>query len=115
MMRRAVWQATVIAESDDVKVVDGYAYFPVEAVNHRYLHPSDQRSICPWKGTASYYDLVVDGAVNPSAAWCYPNPSQRAEPLVGRRIAFWGGVKIEGDEEQRQRPSLFARLTGRHR
>ncbi|MFN2505768.1 MAG: DUF427 domain-containing protein [Acidimicrobiales bacterium] len=56
-------------QSDDIEVVDGYTYFPVEAVDHRYLQASGRRSVCPWKGTASYYDIVVDGALNPAAAW----------------------------------------------
>lgn len=94
-MPRALWNGAVIAESDDVEVVDGYSYFPADAVNHRYLQPSDHRSVCPWKGTARYYDVVVDGVVNPAAAWYYPEPSRRAAPLVGGRIGFWRKVTIE--------------------
>ncbi len=98
-MPKAVWNATVIADSDDVEVVDGYTYFPVGEVEQRYLRPSDRRSVCPWKGTASYYDVVVDGVVDDAAAWHYPEPSRRAAPRVGGRIAFWRGVRIEGDGE----------------
>lgn len=99
-MPQAVWKAKVIAESDDVAVVDGYSYFPAEAVDRRFLEPSDHRSVCPWKGTARYYDVVVDGEVNRAAAWHYPEPSRRAAPLVGGRIGFWRGVTIEHDGVQ---------------
>jgi uncharacterized protein (DUF427 family) len=113
-MPRAVWNGAVIAESDEVSVVDGYTYFPEEAVDARYLAPSDHQSVCPWKGTASYYDLVVDGRVNAAAAWCYPTPSNRAAPLVGGRIGFWRGVKIERDGEPEPR-GIIARLASRLR
>lgn len=114
-MTKAVWSGANIAESDDVAVVDSYTYFPAGAVNRDHLEPSDHRSVCPWKGTARYYDVVVDGAVNPAAAWCYPEPSRRAAPLVGGRIGFWRGAKIEEDGEHRKRPGLLARLAGLRR
>jgi len=109
-MPKAVWNETVIAESDDVEVVDGYSYFPAEAVDRRYLQPSDHRSRCPWKGTASYYDVVVHGEVNRAAAWHYADPSQRAAPLVGGRIGFWRGVKIKAE---RGHLSGYRRLSAR--
>lgn len=109
---RAVWRDTVIAESDDTTVVDGYTYFPADTVDERYLRSSSRHTTCPWKGTASYFDVVVDDHVNAGAAWTYPQPSDRAAPLVGGRIGFWRGVKIErGDGEQR--PGRLARLLGR--
>lgn len=114
-MARAVWKGAVIAESDDVEVVDGYTYFPVDTVDRSRLRPSDHRSVCPWKGTASYYDIVVDGEVNGTAAWHYPEPSARAAPMVGGRIGFWRGVKIERDADDTRPAGLFARLTGRRR
>lgn len=112
-MARAMWNGAVIAESDDFEVVDGYTYFPADAVDRRLVRDSDHRSVCPWKGTASYYDIVVDGEVNSSAAWCYRDPSPRAAPLVGGRIAFWHGVTIERDAGDAPPTGLFARLTGR--
>lgn len=117
-MPKAVWNGVVIAESDDVEVVDGYSYFPAEAVDRRYLQPSDHRTRCPWKGTASYYDVVVDGEVNRAAAWHYADPSPRAAPLVGGRIGFWRGVKIEAEGVQlsgsrRMSSRLVDRLRGR--
>ncbi len=112
-MPKAVWNAKVIADSDDVEVVEGYTYFPADAVEQQYLRPSDHRSVCPWKGTASYYDVVVDGAVNPAAAWCYPKPSRRAAPPVGGRIAFWRGVTIEGDSDDSHGGGLLARIRRR--
>lgn len=117
-MPKAVWKGTVIAESDDVEVVDGYSYFPADAVDRRYLQASDHRSRCAWKGTASYYDVVVDGEVNRAAAWHYPDPSPRAAPLVRGRIGFWRGVKIEAEEgrlsgSRRLSARLADRLRGR--
>lgn len=114
-MTRAIWNGAVIAESDDVEVVDGYTYFPADAVNGEHLQPSDHHTVCPWKGTASYYDVVVDGEVNRAAAWYYPNPSHRAAPLVAGRIGFWRGVRIERDagDGSAEHRGLFSRLTGR--
>lgn len=109
-MARAVWNGTVIAESDDVTVVDGYTYFPAHAVDRRYLRDSETRSRCFWKGEARYYDVVVGDTVNADAAWYYPDPSPRAAPLVGGRIAFWRGVKVQ--DERGQRSGLFNRLGG---
>lgn len=91
---KALWNGTVIAESDDTVVVEGNHYFPAEAVKVQLLQHSDQSSVCPWKGTAAYYDVVVDGAVNKDAAWYYADPKPRAENIRGR-IAFWRGVTIE--------------------
>ena len=97
-------------------MVDGYTYFPADAVDDRFLRLSSRHTTCPWKGTASYFDIVVDDHVNAGAAWTYPQPSDRAAPLVGGRIGFWRGVKIErgdangGSGEHR---GLLSRLTGR--
>lgn len=115
-MTSATWNGAVIAEGDDVEVVDGYTYFLADDVDHSFLQPSDHRSVCAWKGTASYFDLVVGDAVNKEAAWYYPDPSQRAAPSVGGRIGFWRGVKIErGDEDGGERRGLLGRLAGRGR
>lgn len=98
-MTRAIWNGAVIAESDDVEVVDGYTYFPADAVHHELLRTSEHHSVCGWKGTASYYDVVVEGVVNAEAAWYYPDPRREAAPRVGGRIGFWRGVKIERDTD----------------
>ena len=90
---RAIWKDTTVAESDDTVVVEGNHYFPATAVKSDLLRPSDTHSTCPWKGIASYYDVVVDGEVNKDAAWYYPEPSQAAARIKGR-IAFWRGVKV---------------------
>jgi uncharacterized protein (DUF427 family) len=84
----------VIAESDDVVVVDGYTYFPRHAVHWEYLEPSEHTSRCWWKGEARYYTLRVNGARNPDAAWYYPDPTPAAV-RVKDRIGFWHGVNIE--------------------
>jgi len=90
---KAIWKDKVIAESDDTVVVEGNHYFPIESANRELLRDSDSHTICPWKGTASYYDVVVDGAVNSDAAWYYPEPKDAAKEIRGR-IAFWRGVRV---------------------
>jgi uncharacterized protein (DUF427 family) len=111
-MTRATWRGAVIADSDDVEVVDGYTHFPADTVDHRYRRASSHHTTCPWKGTASYFDVVVDDHVNAKAAWRYPQPSDRAAPLVAGRIGLWRGVKIERDHGD-ERPIRVARLFGR--
>ncbi len=98
-MAKGVWRDTVIAESEDTVVVEGNHYFPREAVNDEFLEPSDRHTTCPWKGVASYYDVIVDGEVNRAAAWFYPDPSSAAA-RVKDRIAFWRGVKVEGGRKK---------------
>ena len=93
-MARAVWNGIVIAESDDTVVVEGNHYFPPDSVSRQYLAESDRHTVCSWKGTASYYDVVVGGETNAAAAWYYPDPSDAAQSISGR-IAFWRGVKVD--------------------
>ncbi len=90
---QARWNNQVIAESDDTIEVEGNHYFPPEAVNRVYLKASEHTSVCPWKGTAHYHDLIVDGEVNPEAAWFYPEPRQAADK-IRNYIAFWKGVEV---------------------
>lgn len=92
---KATWNDAVIAESDDTVVVENNHYFPESAVNTDYLEKSEHTSYCPWKGSASYYSIVVDGARNENAAWYYPDPKQAASEIAGR-VAFWKGVKLSG-------------------
>jgi len=93
-MPRATWNGAVLAESDACVVVEGNQYFPPEAVRRERLRPSATHTTCPWKGVASYYDVVVDGQVNRDAAWYYEDPKPAAAEIRGR-IAFWRGVRIE--------------------
>lgn len=93
-MPKAIWNDTVIAESDRCEVVEGNQYFPPDAVKQQYLKPSDYHTTCPWKGLASYYDVEVDGQVNKDAAWYYPATKERAKNIEGY-VAFWKGVKVE--------------------
>ncbi|MGF1537846.1 MAG: DUF427 domain-containing protein [Elainellaceae cyanobacterium] len=93
-MPKAVWNGAVVAESDRVETVEGNAYFPPESIKSEYFQPSDTHTSCPWKGTASYYSLVVDGQTNQDAAWTYPDPKDAAQNIKGY-IAFWRGVKVE--------------------
>ena len=91
---RAVWNGVVLAESDDTVVVEGNHYFPPDAISWEYLESSERRSVCPWKGRASYFDIVVDGERNRAAAWHYPSPTPAAAQIEDR-VAFWGGVRVE--------------------
>ena len=93
-MPKAIWNETVIAESDATIVIEGNHYFPPEAVNSALLSPSETHTVCSWKGTASYHNVVVDGKVNADAAWYYPEPKDAAKEIKGY-LAFWRGVKVE--------------------
>lgn len=92
-MVEAKWNGSVIAASDDTVVVEGNHYFPRDTVNDAYLEDSTRTSGCPWKGTAHYHHVVVDGERNEDAAWYYPNPKAAAADIEGR-IAFWRGVEV---------------------
>jgi uncharacterized protein (DUF427 family) len=92
-MAKAMWNDKVIAESDRYEVVDGNVYFPPDTVKREFLRDSDHHTVCGWKGTASYYDVVVDGQVNKDAAWYYPEVKPAAAPVKGF-IAFWRGVAV---------------------
>ena len=92
-MTTATWNGTVIAESDDIVTVEGNAYFPRESLRDDVLRPSATHTVCPWKGTASYYSLDVDGKINADAVWYYPTPKDAAREINGR-VAFWKGVEI---------------------
>ena len=93
-MYRATWNGAVVAESDDIVVVEGNQYFPIESVNPDVLAPSGKQTTCPWKGVASYHSIVVGGQTNPDAAWFYSTPKDAAKEIAGR-VAFWKGVKVE--------------------
>jgi len=93
-MRHAIWNGAVIAESDRCVVVEGNPYFPADTVKREFLRDSSTHTICGWKGTASYYDVVVNGETNKDAAWYYPEPKPEAANIKGY-IAFWKGVKVE--------------------
>ncbi len=90
---KATWNGQVIAESDDIVKVDGNAYFPMTSVKQGILRDSATHSVCPWKGTASYYSLDVAGQQNKDAAWFYPEPKQAAAEIKDR-VAFWKGVTV---------------------
>lgn len=91
---RAIWRNTVLAESDDTVIVEGNHYFPPDSIRGEYFRPSDTHSVCPWKGTASYYDVVVGEEVNRDAAWYYQEVKDAAAQIKGR-VAFWKGVRVE--------------------
>ena len=93
-MVKAIWNGEVIAESAATKVVEGNHYFPHEDIHPEYFRPNEAISQCGWKGTASYYDIVVGGKVNQQGAWYYPEPKPEAE-AIRDMVAFWKGVAIE--------------------
>ena len=90
---KAIWNQQLIAESDDTVVVEGNHYFLQDSVKREFLQDSATTTVCPWKGTANYYTLMVDGQSNPDAAWYYADPKPAADQVRGR-IAFWKGVQI---------------------
>jgi len=93
-MPRAIWNDTVLAESDRCVVVEGNQYFPSDAIKEEYFQPSDTNTTCPWKGVASYCNVVVNGQVNKDAVWFYPTPKDAAKQIKGH-YAFWRGVQVE--------------------
>jgi uncharacterized protein (DUF427 family) len=93
-MAKATWEGTVLAESNQTVEVEGNQYFPPGSIHNEFLKPTDQHSVCPWKGTASYYDIEVNGKRNAGAAWYYPEPKPAASQIKGY-LAFWKGVKVQ--------------------
>lgn len=92
-MPQAWWNGHKIANSSDTVVVEGNHYFPMESLDQKALRPSSTTTVCPWKGTAHYYSLAVEGAENRDAVWYYPEPKSAAEQIRGR-VAFWKGVEV---------------------
>jgi uncharacterized protein (DUF427 family) len=93
-MPRAIWNGAILAESDLCEEVEGNLYFPPESLDRRFFEPSPRTSVCGWKGTAEYFDLVVDGQRNAAAAWIYRDPKPAASNIRDR-VAFWNDVTIE--------------------
>ncbi|MFK8038994.1 MAG: DUF427 domain-containing protein [Crocinitomicaceae bacterium] len=93
-MKKAIWNNTVIAESDQTIVIENNHYFPADSIKKEFYKSSDTHSHCPWKGEASYYHVEVNGEVNKDAAWYYPEVSDLAKSIKGY-VAFWKGVVIE--------------------
>ncbi len=91
---RASWHGATLAETHDTIVVEGNHYFPPDSIDRHFFRDSSERSVCPWKGLASYFDVVVDGEVNAGAAWYYPEPKAAAAQIKDR-VAFWRGVRVE--------------------
>jgi uncharacterized protein (DUF427 family) len=92
-MPKALWKDKVIAETDKFETVEGNVYFPPASLKQEFFKPSDTHTTCPWKGVASYYDVVVNGDVNKDAAWTYPTPSPAAANIKDH-VAFWRGVTV---------------------
>jgi len=90
---KAIWNGAVLAESDKTVVVDGNHYFPADAINKEYFQASETHTVCGWKGTASYYDVVAGGETNKDAAWFYPSAKTEAKEIENY-VAFWKGVEV---------------------
>lgn len=90
---KAIWNGAVLAESNDTIIVEGNHYFPADSINREFFAPSETHTVCGWKGTASYYDIVAGGATNKDAAWYYPTPKDAAKEIENR-VAFWKGVEV---------------------
>lgn len=91
---KALWKGAVLAESDRTVVVEGNQYFPRDSVHAEFFQPSDTQTVCPWKGTASYHHVEVNGERNADAAWYYPDPKPAAAEIKDH-VAFWKGVRVE--------------------
>ena len=93
-MAKAIWNGVILAESNQTQMVEGNHYFPPESVNKEYFQKSSSTTVCPWKGTANYYDIVVDGKTNAGGAWYYSQPRPAAKQIKDH-VAFWRGVRVE--------------------
>jgi uncharacterized protein (DUF427 family) len=94
IMPKAIWKEVLLAESDDTEVVEGNHYFPPDSLNRQFLRESAATSVCGWKGTANYYDVVIEEQVNEQAAWYYPDPMTAVANIKGY-VAFWKGVEVK--------------------
>lgn len=90
---KATWNGATLAESTETRIVEGNHYFPADSIKTEYFQPSETHTVCGWKGTASYYDVVVSGETNPDAAWYYPETKPDADEIKGY-VAFWKGVQV---------------------
>jgi uncharacterized protein (DUF427 family) len=90
---KAIWNGEVLAESEDTRVIEGNQYFPPDSIKAEYFQPSETHTVCGWKGTASYYDVVVNEEINGDAAWYYPEPKPEAKEIKNY-VAFWKGVEV---------------------
>jgi uncharacterized protein (DUF427 family) len=93
-MKTAKWNGVIIAQSEKTINLEGNEYFPVDSINKEFFTESSTTSVCPWKGTANYYNVTVNGAENKDAAWYYQNPSSLADGIKGH-VAIWRGVEVE--------------------
>jgi uncharacterized protein (DUF427 family) len=90
---KAVWNGVTLAESDHTQIVQGSHYFPADSLRREYFRPSRTTTVCPWRGTASYYSIEVNGKRNEDAAWTYPAPKQEAAEIKDH-VAFWKGIEV---------------------
>ncbi len=90
---KAIWNGAILAESDETIVIKGNHYFPADAINKEFFRASETHTACPWKGTASYYDVVANGETNKDAAWFYASPKTEAKEIENH-VAFWKGVEV---------------------
>ena len=90
---KAIWNNEILADSDRTIEIEGNQYFPPDSINPEFFKPSAATTICGWKGTANYYDIVAGGATNKDAAWFYPQAKDEAKEIENY-VAFWKGIEI---------------------
>jgi len=90
---KAIWNGATLAESNETIIIEGNHYFPENSINREFFKPSETRTVCGWKGTASYYDVAVGDSINKDAAWFYPTPKTEAAEIENH-VAFWKGVEV---------------------
>jgi len=93
-MAKAIWQQATLAESKQTEQVEGNQYFPPASLHREFFEPSAHTTVCPWKGTAHYYHVVVNSQRNENAAWYYPEPKPAAANIKDH-VAFWKGVQVD--------------------
>jgi len=84
---KAQYKNTIVAESENIQLVEGNSYFPSDSVKMEYLKESDTQYTCPWKGETQYYDIVLEGETIKDGAWGYPEPKEAAKHITGH-VAF---------------------------
>jgi uncharacterized protein (DUF427 family) len=94
IMSIAKWNGVILADSDRTITIEANLYFPPDSVKKEYLRETNTHSTCPWKGVATYYDVIVEGKINKEAAWLYPEPKPAAKEIMNY-VAFWKGVEVK--------------------
>ena len=90
---KAIWENQILADSNETIIIENNHYFPPSSLNTQFFKKSNTTTVCPWKGTASYYNILVNNKENIDAAWYYPSPKEAASEIINH-VAFWHGVEV---------------------